>query len=152
MPFGKHSGILYDGVFLPCSTQDTADGDQSWPSLSIQPRSWRGGHTVCPARPTTVQWLAQFISAASRNGSNHIHPTTLYHRGNQFSFSNILFNTLDVIYLLYCHVGMPSSSVGRVFGHQWLSRWLKFRRSRFKSRWKTRISGKFQELPEMRQL
>ena len=32
--------------------------------------------------------------------------------------------------------GMPSSSVGRVFGHQWLSRWLKFRRSRFKSRWK----------------
>ena len=28
------------------------------------------------------------------------------------------------------------SSVGRVFGHQWLSRWLKFRRSRFKSRWK----------------
>ena len=29
---------------------------------------------------------------------------------------------------------MPSSSVGRVFGHQWLSRWLKFRRSRFKSR------------------
>ena len=26
--------------------------------------------------------------------------------------------------------GMPSSSVGKVFGHQWLSRWLKFRRSR----------------------
>ena len=25
---------------------------------------------------------------------------------------------------------MPSSSVGKVFGHQWLSRWLKFRRSR----------------------
>ena len=24
---------------------------------------------------------------------------------------------------------MPSSSVGKVFGHQWLSRWLKFRRS-----------------------
>jgi len=30
--------------------------------------------------------------------------------------------------------GMPSSSVGKVLGHQWLSRWLKFRRSRFKSR------------------
>ena len=29
-----------------------------------------------------------------------------------------------------------SSSVGKVFGHQWLSRWLKFRRSRFKSKWK----------------
>ena len=28
---------------------------------------------------------------------------------------------------------MSSSSVGKVFGHQWLSRWLKFRRSRFKS-------------------
>ena len=29
---------------------------------------------------------------------------------------------------------MASSSVGKVFGHQWLSRWLKFRRSRFKVR------------------
>ena len=27
-------------------------------------------------------------------------------------------------------ISMPSSSVDRVFGHQWLSRWLKFRRSR----------------------
>ena len=35
-----------------------------------------------------------------------------------------------------CKTGMPSSSVGKVFGHQSLSRWLKFRRSRFKSRWR----------------
>ena len=35
-----------------------------------------------------------------------------------------------------CKTGMPSRSVGKVFGHQWLSRWLKFPRSMFKSRWK----------------
>jgi len=29
----------------------------------------------------------------------------------------------------YRITGMSSSSVGKVFGHQWLSRWLKFRRS-----------------------
>jgi len=40
-------------------------------------------------------------------------------------------STLPVLQIIS---GMPSSSVGRVFGHQWLSRWLKFRRSRFKSR------------------
>jgi len=35
-------------------------------------------------------------------------------------------------------LGLPSSSVGKVFGHQWLSRWLKFRRSlaRGTGKWK----------------
>ena len=27
--------------------------------------------------------------------------------------------------VLFCFAGMPSSSVGKVLGHQWLSRWLK---------------------------
>jgi len=49
-------------------------------------------------------------------------------------------------------LGMPSSSVGKVLGHHWLSRWLKVRRSRVHIQVKTRISGKFQELSEMRQL
>jgi len=48
-----------------------------------------------------------------------------------------------------CKTWMPSSSIGKVLCHQWLSRWLKVWRSRVQVQVKTRISGKFQELPEM---
>ena len=41
--------------------------------------------------------------------------------------------------------GMPSSSVGKVLGHQWLSRWLMVRRSAVRVQVETRISGKFRE-------
>ena len=65
---------------------------------------------------------------------------------------NVLFQLLTRISLRYRGGGMPSSSVGKVLGHQWLSRWLMVRRSAVQFQVGTRISGKFLEIPEMRQL
>jgi len=46
---------------------------------------------------------------------------------------------------------MEKTLESKVLGHQWLSRWLKVRRSRIQVQVKMGISGKYQELPEMQQ-
>jgi len=46
---------------------------------------------------------------------------------------------------------MQKTLESKVLGHQWLSRWLKVRRSRIQVQVKMGISGKYQELPEMQQ-
>jgi len=46
---------------------------------------------------------------------------------------------------------MEKTLESKVLGHQWLSRWLKVRRSRIQVQVKMGISEKYQELPEMQQ-
>ena len=52
------------------------------------------------------------------------------------------------IFNIYLTSGMPRSSVGKVFGHQMAQ----VPEVQVQIHVKTKLSGKFQELPEMRQL